>query len=227
MAQGKYRRRKKKKVNLVPIFCITAIVVAICLIGTALVLDSRSPEEETLGSTYGTLPPLPTTTGAPVLPTLPPLPTTDPTVETTEATTAPTEETTVPTEPENSFGDKVADLARAQLGKPYMLGGTGPDGFDTSGFIYFCFREYGVSVPRMVSDQAAYGKAVEKEDLQPGDVVFFWTDAEAEVKKAEYPGIYVGGGKFVAARNPEKPVSELDLTGPYFTERYVCARRYG
>ena len=59
--------------------------------------------------------------------------------------------------------------------------------------------------------------------LQPGDVVFFWTSNEGQ---AEYAGIYVGDGKFVAARNEENPVSELDFNSNYFQKRYVTARRF-
>ena len=235
MAQGRFQK-KKKKVNLAPIFCVTALIVAVCFIGTALILDSRSAEQESTAATPaapGNLRPAVTTPGSTNIPTLPPLPTTDPTVSTTVPETVPetVPKETVPEEtvPEETvtLGQKVAELAKAQIGKPYQLGGTGPDGFDTSGLVYYCLQENGISVSRVIGGQVAGGTPVEKEDLLPGDVVFFWTNEDAEVKEAEYVGIYVGDGKFVAARNPENPAKEFDLTGNYFSTRYVCARRYG
>ena len=118
----------------------------------------------------------------------------------------------------------MADIAVAQIGKPYAFGGAGPDAFDTSGFIAYCYEQVtGEVLSRYTYDQARTGTRVDYEDLQPGDVVFFWTENPGT---AEYQGIYVGDGKFVAARNPEKPVSERSITNEYFAERYLYACRY-
>ena len=121
-------------------------------------------------------------------------------------------------------GSGVAQTAWAQLGKPYEYGGTGPDGFDTSGFVYYCHKANGVTIPRSTSQMVAQGTPVAKEDLEPGDVVFFYTETPGE---AQFPGIYVGDGVFVSARKPGKPVSQADMTGTYYTEHFVCARRFG
>jgi cell wall-associated NlpC family hydrolase len=110
------------------------------------------------------------------------------------------------------------------VGKPYSYGGAGPDSFDTSGFIRYCCNEItGTSLPHSVIKQADMGTRVEKDDLLPGDVVFFWTSNPEAV---EYVGIYVGNGQIVAARNPENPVSQMNMNVPYFTERYLFACRY-
>ncbi len=144
---------------------------------------------------------------------------------TEEPTEAPTEEpTTAPTETaEISVGQKVADLAIAQLGKPYDYGGSGPEAFDVSGLIYYCFKENEIKTPRTVKELASFGKEISKEELLPGDAVFFYS---SEPGKVQYGGIYIGGGKFIAARNGDKPVSEMDLNSSYFSERFICARRY-
>lgn len=225
MAQGRFQK-KKRKLNIQFVIAVTVVIVAVCLIGTALVLDARSGENDPAQTTPGNLRPAQTNPQGTDNFTLPPLSTTEPT---TEATTTPTEATTVPTTEatapvENSLGEKVAALALEQVGTPYMHGGTSPEGFDTSGFVYYCFKENGISLPRTIDAQVARGREIKREDLLPGDVVFFWNTNEG---KAEYVGIYVGGGKFVAARNPEKPTSEMDMTGPYFSQRFVTARRYG
>jgi len=231
MAQGRFQRKKQR--NLVALWVgVCAVIVVLCLLGTVLLLNSRGDgENQPSGSTAGTVTPsqgttAPTTeaTTAPTEATTEPTEeTTEPTEETTEPTTEPTEETTEPGEEALAFGQAVAQLALAQVGKPYQHGGQGPDGFDTSGLVYYCFQENGLSVSRLVSGQAAGGQAVEKEQLQPGDVVFFWTENEGE---AEYVGLYVGNGKFVAARHSDKPVTEMDLSTGYFAQRFVCARRY-
>ena len=106
---------------------------------------------------------------------------------------------------------------------PYEYGGSGPGTFDTSGLVHFCFKESGINAPRLVSEQANYGVAVEKEDLQPGDVVFFYFEEEG---KPEYVGIYVGGGSFVAARSSAGTVGEMTMSSGYYADHYVGARRY-
>ena len=92
-----------------------------------------------------------------------------------------------------------------------------------SGLVYYCFKEYDIKLPRKVKDQGTHGEEVDKEDLLPGDVVFFYNDEPGTI---QYCGIYIGDGMFIAARNSDKPVSEMGLNTNYFTERYICARRF-
>lgn len=61
------------------------------------------------------------------------------------------------------------------------------------------------------------GTAVEMKDLQPGDVVFYSMETEGN---AEYAGIYVGDGQFVAANNPDSPSSLQTMSWKYFTDRF-------
>jgi len=53
--------------------------------------------------------------------------------------------------------------------------------------------------------------------------VFFYNSEPGTI---QYCGIYVGGGKFIAARNSEHPVTEMNLNSSYFSERYICSRRF-
>lgn len=124
-----------------------------------------------------------------------------------------------------TLGEQVAAVAQQQLGKSFKMGGVGPDSFDTTGLVVYCFKECGITAPRRTAQMAEFGTAVAKEDLQPGDVVIFSYDAGTG--KFEYPGIYVGDGKFVAARNESNPVSEMEVGSSYFAKRFVCARRFG
>lgn len=243
MAEGKYTRRQRKRIN--PGFIIMIALLLVLLAILIILIHSCIAKFDTpeVPSTVPTEPVITTVQTEPET-TEPTEETTQETTEATEETTEATEETTeetteateateettqattepgAPAEP-SSLGDAVAALAQAQLGKPFLMGGTGPDEFDASGLIYYCFRENGIDPPRLVSGQSSFGQHVDKENLQPGDVLFFWTENPGE---AEYVGIYIGGGKFIAARNSKYPVSEMGLNTDYFTERFVCARRFG
>ena len=162
--------------------------------------------------------------------------TTTPDTTTPPTTTQPTEEPTEPATPPtttesdgnddppaDASGAAVAALAKQQLGKPYRYGSAGPDDFDNSGFLYYCYGQQGITVPRRTGDLYRQGTAVEKTDLQPGDAVFFWNESEGN---PEFAAIYVGDGLCIAARQENVPVSELNMTYAYFEQHYVGARRY-
>ena len=141
------------------------------------------------------------------------------TMETTEATTTP--ETIPETDPD--IGAGAAEIAKQQVGKPYQYGTAGPDSFDTSGLIYYCYAQMNISVPRSNSGLAGFGYEVSKEDIRPGDGVFFWSSEPGE---PEYLGIYIGDGKVVAAMNSSKPVVEFNMNSAYYTEHFVFVRRF-
>ena len=117
----------------------------------------------------------------------------------------------------------MAAKAQSLLGTAFRMGGTGPDEFDNSGFIYYCYKENGVTIPRLTGDMFQAGTAVEKEDLQPGDVVFFYVSTEGA---AQFAGIYIGDQKFISCNNENSPTKEQVLSWPYYTQRYIGARRY-
>lgn len=184
--------------------------------------------------------------GTPVLPTLPsgavPTGTSETTAESSrpsagepsasDTTASETKTTTqAPSVPDSGSatpgevtrGQTIVSVARSLLGRPFAYGKTGPDAFDNSGFVYYCFRQAEMAVPRLTQDMYAGGKAVERGDLIPGDLVFF---TMSDVRQAEYVGIYVGDGEFIACSNEERPVDVLDMTWSYFEERFIGARRY-
>ena len=104
-----------------------------------------------------------------------------------------------------------------------MYGTNGPDTFDSSGLTQYCYKLYGISIPRSVQAQAEGGVPVSKDQLQPGDLVFFCGDTPGKV---QIVGIYIGGGKFIGAFNSSRPVTEVDMTTSYYTSHYETARRY-
>ena len=148
-------------------------------------------------------------------------------VEQSEDTDEPdSDEPDVPDAPaqseETQTAASVVTLAQSLIGAPFEWGATGPDTFDNSGFVYYCFAQNGVTVPRMTADMAKDGLAVEQADLLPGDLVFFSYDGG----DPSYVGIYIGDGKFIAENNEDSPVCTHDMTLSYYQDIYVCARRY-
>jgi cell wall-associated NlpC family hydrolase len=109
---------------------------------------------------------------------------------------------------------KAVDTALNQLGDPYVWGAGGPNAFDCSGLTQYAYAAAGVSLPHSSLAQSRMGTAVSRADLQPGDLVFFYSPVS-------HVGMYIGGGKMVHASTAGVPVlvSTVDMSG------YVGARR--
>ena len=123
--------------------------------------------------------------------------------------------------------DSIIQLAFAK--KPvatYKYGAAGPNHFDCSGFVYYCFGQYGIKLPRSSRDMFLVGQKVKKEDLQPGDLVFF-SRGKLEIG---HVGIVVsvdrerGSFTFIHA-SVSGGVMEQTSSHPYFMMRYMGARR--
>jgi cell wall-associated NlpC family hydrolase len=106
------------------------------------------------------------------------------------------------------------DTARAQVGKAYRYGAAGPDSFDCSGLSQYAYRAAGIELPHSSRSQSEMGTPVERADLQPGDLVFFY-DPVGHV------GIYVGDGQMVDAGSEQTGVSQrtVDMEGYNFARR--------
>ncbi len=111
-------------------------------------------------------------------------------------------------------------LARRWLGTPYSWGGQTPNGADCSGFVHEVYRLAGYSIARTADKQFEEGQRVERQDLEPGDLVFFETYA----KGASHVGIYAGGDTFLHASS-RHGVTESSLQEDYYQQRFLGARR--
>ena len=112
-------------------------------------------------------------------------------------------------------GDAV-NYAMAQVGDAYVYGASGPDAFDCSGLTMMAWAQGGVSLPHSASAQSGMGAPVSSSDLQPGDLVFYYSPVS-------HVGIYIGGGKIVHAANPDSGVEVSDV----FSMPFSGARRVG
>ena len=118
--------------------------------------------------------------------------------------------------------NKVISLAKAQIGKPYEYGSTGPNSFDCSGLAQYVFKNgANINLPRNSKAQAEVGRAVSKSDLRPGDLVFFNTSGSG----ISHLGIYIGDNQMVHAPSSGKKIQIVNITQSYWSSRYVTARR--
>lgn len=117
----------------------------------------------------------------------------------------------------------VVEYAKQYLGYRYVPGGGTPStGFDCSGFTSYVYKHFGISLSRTSKDQAKNGTAVEKNNLQLGDILIFNNTANTAIG---HVGIYVGDNNFIHASNPSEGVKITSLSSSYYKSRYVGARR--
>lgn len=118
----------------------------------------------------------------------------------------------------DGVGQRVAASASALIGVPFEENGTSPSGFDNSGFIYYVLRENGyITCPRTTDAQSRMGVRISRDDLKPGDLVFFGNEDGSE---ASFGGIYFGNGTMIACLSPGTNVREVDITTDYYKGRF-------
>lgn len=122
---------------------------------------------------------------------------------------------------DRSKGQRVVDIAMEYIGTPYVYGGMSPSGFDCSGFAKYCFSKVGVNLSRTAASQTSNGTYISKDQLIPGDLVFFVTDGYS----ISHVGIYAGGGMMVHSPRPGKRVELVTIESGYYANTYSTARR--
>ena len=116
--------------------------------------------------------------------------------------------------PGSSARASAVTLALSKVGSPYRWGATGPSSFDCSGLVNWAFEQSGIEVPRTSRALSQVGAPVSRDDLQPGDLVFFYSPVS-------HVGIYIGDGQMVHASTSGKPVAVSSIDG----RQYNSARR--
>ena len=119
---------------------------------------------------------------------------------------------------------EMLEFSKRFLGLPYTWGGTSSYGYDCSGFSQMLGRRRGLNMPRDAQPQAEWSGvvAVDRKDLQPGDLLYFGSSE----KKITHTGIYLGDGKFINATTYLTPMVRIDdLNEAHWTKLLVAARR--
>ena len=101
-------------------------------------------------------------------------------------------------------GQRILEIAKSKIGSPYVYVAAGPNAFDFSGFSSWVYAQAGKSIPRTSGAQAAAGQRVAISDLQPGDIVVYYSGAS-------HVGIYAGNGQIIDALNSGTPVGYRPL----------------
>ncbi|MEX2985270.1 C40 family peptidase [Streptomyces sp. C36] len=102
----------------------------------------------------------------------------------------------------------LVDFLYSKAGKAsYVMGSTGPNAYDCSGLVMAAYSQIGIDLPRVSQDQSTAGTQVSTSNLQVGDILY-WGPAGS----AYHVAIYVGGGNFIGAQNPDKGVVEQPLS---------------
>ena len=124
----------------------------------------------------------------------------------------------------SELGSEIVSYAKQYLGCPYVYGAAGSQSFDCSGFTMYVYKHFGYSLSHSATAQSKVGTYVAKEDLQPGDLVFF-LDYET-MDGIGHCGIYIGDGEFIHASSGSGYCVKTStlLSGSYYN-RYATARR--
>jgi cell wall-associated NlpC family hydrolase len=107
---------------------------------------------------------------------------------------------------------KVISFARAQIGKPYQFGATGPDAFDCSGLTMMAYRAAGITLPRTSQQQWAFGKQIPPGQVQPGDLVFF-AGADGTMTAPGHVGIVISNGYMIDSPTTGMNIQVQPYTG--------------
>jgi cell wall-associated NlpC family hydrolase len=121
-------------------------------------------------------------------------------------------------EPEPVGRPRIVAIALRYLGTPYRWAGSSPSGFDCSGFVMYVYGRIGIGLPHNTAMLWGVGRQVARNDLQPGDVVFF--------NGLGHSGIYIGRGRFVHSPHSGDVVKVSRLSEGWYRTTYVGARRY-
>ena len=120
-------------------------------------------------------------------------------------------------------GQAAVNVAAQFLGVPYVWGGTSPAGFDCSGLMQYVYKQLGYSINRVAEDQMKNGIPVSREDLQPGDLVGFYSSPGGSY--ISHIGMYVGNGMMIHAPHTGDVVKYTSIDSGYYSSRFAGGRR--
>lgn len=118
--------------------------------------------------------------------------------------------------------DGIVGAALRYLNFPYVFGGSGPTSFDCSGFVWYAVKQANKAVPRGLRGQYDSGSHPARDELKPGDVVFF---QNTYMPGLSHNGIYLGDRRFVHAADEKSGVTISSMDSQYWSSRYFGATR--
>jgi len=121
-------------------------------------------------------------------------------------------------------GENIVAKAEEYLGVPYLWGGFTPMGFDCSGLVQYVYKQLGISLERTTYYQVHQGVVVDRNDLKPGDLIFFTTNDD-DPNDISHVGIYKGNDLFIQSPKPGDYVRVSNLNSAYYSNRYYVAKR--
>jgi peptidoglycan DL-endopeptidase CwlO len=113
----------------------------------------------------------------------------------------------------NQVVAQIISYAQAQIGKPYLWGGTGPDAFDCSGLVMMAYRAAGIDIPRTSQQQWVWGPQVPASQVEPGDLVFF-AGADGTPTSPGHVGLVIGNGTMIEAYATGFPIRVSHFGSP-------------
>jgi cell wall-associated NlpC family hydrolase len=128
----------------------------------------------------------------------------------------------VPAGPAPRPGEGLAEYAQRFLGARYVFGGSSPAGFDCSGLVWYVARQLGKPISRGMQGEYNSGPHPKKEELKPGDMVFFQNTYKPGLS---HNGFYVGNGKFIHAADERSGVTISDMNAPFWSSHWYGATR--
>ena len=121
----------------------------------------------------------------------------------------------------SSKGQAVVELAKQYLGTPYVYGGSSPKGFDCSGFVYYIYKQFGVTLNRVAQDQMTNGTWVPTSEMMPGDII----GVKNSSGYVNHVGIYVGGGMMIHSPQSGETVRFESVVSGNYSLRIAAVRR--
>lgn len=121
-----------------------------------------------------------------------------------------------------SIRAQIVEYAQSYLGVPYLYGGQSRKGMDCSGLVQLVYGQVNISIPRGSREQYDKSIRINREELLPGDLVFFSTTAEGP----SHVGIYIGGDSFIHAESSDAGVTITKFDAPYWRDRIYGFGKY-
>ncbi len=201
---------------------LVAILTVMLLLASLSACGNDTPEATIITKSQVNKPTATTTVTTSTTATIP-----DASSEPEQTVSSQTGTTTVPSigtnEGNSTTGDAIAQLAISLIGTPFKNGGSGPNSFDNPGFVMYCYKQNGYTVPRKATAINNYGMDVNPEEIQPGDILVFCNEIGED---AGFVGIYIGDNRFVASTNPNSGTKTHTLDSSYWAQRFLSARRF-